>query len=283
MPKKNSNTISNISTEHRALKKSVVFLQRQFGSPPQVAVVFGSGLGGSFLSQAKIKKTLLYEKIPGFGKTSVEGHAGQLHWLSGKKSWILLQGRKHLYEGISAHEVVFPYRALALWGVTKIIITNASGSLRPGLKAGSLAWIKDHLNFTGTNPLIGENLSFLGPRFPSLHDLYLNPWSQHIRKTARSLKIPLQGGVYVGLAGPSYETPAEVKAFARLGGDLVGMSTVLDTIASHHAGMQVAALSAVTNACTDMNQEINHDEVLRQAGCADQKLGRLLVALWKQS
>lgn len=279
MESKTKHFLGLSAQKEKTLKKTTTFLKQQFGMAPEVAVVFGSGLGKGFLDKVKVLKSLSYKKVPGFGATAVEGHAGRLHWVSQKKPWIVLQGRKHYYEGLSAQEVVFPYQALAMWGVQKILITNASGSLRVGMKAGSLVWIKDHLNFTGTNPLMGPNLDFLGVRFPSLHDLYQNDWSKSVRSAARKVGVGLKGGVYVGLAGPSYETPAEVRAFQRLGGDLVGMSTVLDAIASHHAGMQVAALSAVTNACTDTAEEIEHETVLHQAAKADKKLGEILLAL----
>ena len=165
-----------------------------------------------------------------------------------------------------------------MWGVKRLVLTNAAGSLRPRLKTGRLARISDHINLVGGNPLRGPNLDFLGPRFPSLDAAYENPFSQSLAKVARGLKMELPKGVYVGIAGPSYETQAEIRAYRVLGGDLVGMSTVYEAIAATHAGMQVAALSAVTNSCSKKGP-LDHKEVLKNARQMDGMLAKLLRTL----
>lgn len=267
----------------KRLKHTARFLRERFGTPPSFAVVFGSGLGQALLKQRAPKKSLSYSRIPYFGRVTVKGHAGMFHFMEKRKknsaSAVILQGRSHLYEGIPLEQMVFPYRALAVWGVKRIILTNASGSLRKAFRPGELVWIKDHINMMGANPLRGPNLDFLGPRFPSLSNLYRNDFSKWILRIARQKKIRLAGGVYVALAGPSYETPAEVSAFQKLGADLVGMSTVPEAIASAHAGMEVAALSAVSNSCLVKNYTPSHEEVLARAGLVDRKLAELLLQL----
>jgi len=245
--------------------------------------VFGSGLGKKFLEQRSPQKSLTFSQIPHFGEVGVKGHQGKVHLIGTKKKrgnrLLILEGRRHFYEGIPPEELIFPYRVLAQWGLKRILLTNASGSLRKNLRVGNLVWIKDHINFMGINPLEGPNLENLGPRFPSLYKCYQNPLSEKIRKIARGLSISLSGGVYVAIRGPSYETLAEIKAFKKLGGDIIGMSTVPEAIASAHAGMQVAGLAAVTNSCVAARGPASHEEVLKQAIRVDQKLAKVLLRL----
>ncbi|HKX13441.1 MAG TPA: purine-nucleoside phosphorylase, partial [bacterium] len=205
---------------------------------------------------------------------------GEALRIEGKfSSALALRGRVHYYEGFGAEEVVFPVRSMAVWGVKRLLLTNASGSIRKSLKTGELVLIQDHLNLTGANPLRGPNLDSLGPRFPSLESTYKNSFAKKLEKTARGLKMKLARGVYVGIAGPSYETAAEIEAFRRLGGDLIGMSTVFEAIAATHAGMEVAALAAVTNSCLKLGEPPSHEEVLSQARQVDKRLTILLQAL----
>jgi purine-nucleoside phosphorylase len=266
----------------KQLQSAVRTLNAKFGPPAELAVVFGSGLGEDFLKQIKTRRLLKYSQVPHFASVGVAGHSGEIIQLDSKaiqgRSVIVLKGRIHYYEGYSPERVVFPLRALALWGVKRVLLTNASGSLNPQLKPGDLVWIRDHLNFTGNNPLMGPNLDFLGPRFPSLTQAYENSFSQAILKVAKDLKMVIKPGVYVGISGPSYETEAEISAFRKLGGDLIGMSTVFETIAAVHAGMTVAGLAAVTNSCLHRRFAPNHQEVLANAKRVDSKLSRLLLA-----
>ncbi len=262
------------------LERSAQFLRRSFGAAPDFAIVFGSGLGSDFLKLHRKGPRLSYEKIPGWPRPKVDGHQGEALRIEGKfSSALALRGRVHYYEGFSPEEVVFPVRSLAVWGVKRLLLTNASGSIRKSLKTGDLVLIQDHLNLTGANPLRGTNLEALGPRFPSLESTYRNSFAKKLEKAARSLKLKLPGGVYVGIAGPSYETSAEIEAFRRLGGDLVGMSTVFEAIAATHAGMEVAALAAVTNSCLKLGEPPSHEEVLSQARQVDKRLTLLLQAL----
>jgi purine-nucleoside phosphorylase len=262
------------------LDRSAKFLRRKFGSPPDFAVVFGSGLGSDFLKLHRKATRVPYGEIPAWPCPKVDGHQGEALRIEGKfSSALALRGRVHYYEGYSPDEVVIPVRSLALWGVKRLLLTNASGSIRKSLKTGSLVLLKDHLNLTGANPLRGPNLDFLGPRFPSLDKTYLNSFSKKVEKAARSLSLKLLKGVYVGIAGPSYETAAEIEAFRRLGGDLVGMSTVFEAIAATHAKMEVAALAAVTNSCLQQDEPPSHEEVLSQARQVDKALTGLLQAM----
>ena len=266
-----------------ALKEAVQSLKETFGAAPDLGVVFGSGLGDGFLAARKPKLTVGYDRIPHFHKLSVAGHPGKLHFFPRQKdfpvSLIIFHGRQHYYEGVDPADLVFSYRAAALWGMKRILLTNAAGALRKGLKPGDLVLIQDHLNFTGYNPLRGANLEILGPRFPSLHQLYKGDLAKALVAAAKSQRLTLSRGVYVGLQGPSYETAAEVAAYQKLGGDLVGMSTVPEAIASAHAGMDVAALSAVANTTAQINLGLEHEDVLRQVRAADGRLAKILLSL----
>lgn len=277
-------TLSFDSKAYRKdLEETAAALQRHFGAAPDFAVVFGSGLGrtlGEAFPQASRRQ---FSEIPHLMSPLVEGHQGCVWKAQGKKvgssSAVIFQGRIHYYEGFPVERVVLPVRAMALWGVKRLFLTNAAGSIREAIRPGRLARIGDHLNLTGVNPLRGPNLDFLGTRFPSLENAYQNDFSRSVDKVARRLKIHLPRAVYVGIAGPSYETDAEIRAFRILGGDLVGMSTVLETIAATHAGLQVTALSAVTNSCLKRKQPLNHEEVLENAKAVDQLLAKLLLAM----
>lgn len=270
----------------RDLEETAAALQKHFGAAPDFGVVFGSGLGRSWSESFSKAPRRGFSEIPNLLPPHVAGHEGSVFKIAGKKrgagSAIVFQGRIHFYEGFAPERVVLPVRAMALWGVKRLVLTNAAGSIRQRLRAGSLARIHDHLNLTGVNPLSGPNLDFLGTRFPSLENAYENDFSRQIEKLARRLKIKLPTGVYVGIAGPSYETDAEIRAFRTLGGDLIGMSTVLEAIAATHAGMQVAGLSAVTNSCLKRKQALNHQEVLENAKTVDRQLAKLLSALLEE-
>ncbi len=270
-----------VSPLRRQLANAVRKLRSQLGVSPELAIVFGSGLGQSFTKRGRVVRRLPFKAIPHFVTPGVAGHRGEILLLElpGKRKSTLLvvKGRVHLYEGHDPQKVVFPIRALALWGVSKLILSNASGSLNPRFRTGDLALIRDHINFTGINPLVGPNLDFLGPRFLSLQYAYQNPLSEKIQAVARKIRIPLKKAVYVGVRGPSFETDAEIKAFRKWGGDLVGMSTVLEVIAAVHAGMQIAAVAAVTNSCLHRKSPLNHREVLENARKIDERLAKLLI------
>ncbi len=238
---------------------------RALGGPaPSVGLVLGSGLGG-FAAGLADRRVLLYADIPNFPHPSgVVGHAGELVLgRVGKAPVVVLSGRIHFYEGRPMAEVAFPARVLARLGVRAVILTNAAGGIRKGLRPGNLMLMSDHINFFGTNPLIGENEEALGHRFPDMSAVYDRRLRNLAKETARRLRIPLKEGVYLGTHGPSYETPAEIRAFSRLGADAVGMSTVPEAIALRHAGVRVAGISTITNmAAGILPKPLVHEEVL---------------------
>ena len=240
---------------------------------PELALTLGSGL--SDLSESlKIELTMPFKEIPHFPKSTVEGHKGNLIIGSYEGSKVcLLQGRVHYYEGYNPSEVVFPTRLLKLSGVKSLVLTNASGSLNPAWGPGEIMLITDQINMTGYNPLIGLNLSDLGPRFNDMSEPYNKDLSEKLKKAFLKTHIELHEGVYVGVSGPSYETPAEIKAFSILGASAVGMSTVPETIAGNHCGLKVAGLSCLTNFASGISPHpLSHEEVTEASLKAKPKL-----------
>ena len=253
-------------------------LEERAGERPRVGVVLGSGLGA--VAEAVSDPTEIpYEELPGFPRPTVEGHGGQV--VAGRIGGVpvaLLRGRAHLYEGGDLDELRTPVRALRGAGAEVLVLTNAAGSLRPEVGPGELMLITDHINLTGANVLAGPNDDELGPRFPSLRDAYDPALRAELRAAARDLDIGLAEGVYLAVSGPSFETPAEIRAFRTLGADAVGMSTVHETILARHCGLRVAALSAITNLAEGMSEApLSHDQTLRDAARAAENLAPLLV------
>lgn len=247
-------------------QEAVSFLKTKFPTIPKTAVVLGSGLG-EFVEQLSDKITVPFEDIPHFKLTKVEGHRGALTF--GKISntpVLLLQGRIHAYEGHALHEVVFGVRTLALLGIQNFILTNASGGINLNYQPGDLSLIVDHLNLTGMNPLLGPNIDSFGARFPDMGEAYNPELNQIIMDSAKSLNKTLHTGIYVGVLGPTYETPAEIKMMRTLGGDMVGMSTVPETIALHHMGKRVAGISCITNMGAGiLKQKLKHEDIKDEA------------------
>ena len=245
---------------------------------PQVGVVLGSGLGA--VADAVEQPVVVgYEQLPGFPRPTVEGHAGQavLGMIGGVRVAVL-QGRAHLYEGGDPEQIRTPVHSLRQAGAQTLILTNAAGSLRAEVGPGRLMAITDHINLTGTNLLIGPNDHSLGPRFPSLRDAYDPALLTELRAAAGELQIELAEGVYLAVTGPSFETPAEIRAFRTLGADAVGMSTVQETIIARHCGLRVAAISAITNLAEGMGEEpLSHEQTLRDGERAAADLTRLLL------
>ncbi|MEQ9503214.1 MAG: purine-nucleoside phosphorylase [Deltaproteobacteria bacterium] len=241
------------------------------GAQPTLGIVLGSGLGG-LVDGIEIAGTVAYDQIPGFRTSTVEGHAGRLviGTLQGVPV-VAMQGRVHLYEGYPASEVVFPIRVMVRLGAKRLIVTNAAGGVNPDFDEKEIMLISDHLNLTGTNPLLGPNDMALGPRFPDMTDPYDAELRQVAREVAESIDLTLREGVYAGLLGPSYETPAEVRMLGRLGADAVGMSTVLEVIAARHMGASVLGLSCISNKGAGLAAgPLSHDEV-KAAGAAVQE------------
>jgi purine-nucleoside phosphorylase len=248
------------------------------GVRPEVALILGSGLGGM---AKRIEKpvSIPYSEIPHFHKPSVEGHEGQVifGYLRGV-AVAVLQGRWHFYEGHSMNSIVIPTRALASLGAHSLFLTNAAGGVNLRFKAGDLMVIEDHLNLMGDNPLTGKDSVMFGPRFPDMSEPYCRESITFIEHAAAQLQIPLRKGVYVGLRGPTYETPAEVRMIRTLGGDAVGMSTVPEAIAARHLGMRVAGISVITNMAAGIERKLlDHGEVQDTAAKVMGQLSDLIL------
>ncbi|MBX2813709.1 MAG: purine-nucleoside phosphorylase [Myxococcales bacterium] len=244
---------------------------------PKVAIVLGSGLG-TVVSALTTEGSIGYSSIAGFPQATVEGHAGLLtygHWHN--VPVVCLQGRAHLYEGHSANTVVLPIRSLMYLGVDTVIITNASGGIRSDLAPGNLMLIRDHLNLTGTSPLLGPNEQSFGPRFPDMSAAYSPELRKIAHEVAEDAGLQLLEGVYAGVLGPAYETPAEIKMLKSIGADAVGMSTVLEVIAAVHMGAQVLGISCVTNPAAGIKQgPLRHEDVKVEAQAAHKQITTLM-------
>lgn len=244
---------------------------------PRVAVVLGSGLGGFGYSLSDLKH-LRFSEIPHFPVSTVYGHGGQM--AIGKVNGTevaVMQGRVHAYEGFKASSVVFSLRMLKQLGVEKVILTNAAGGIREGLTPGELVLISDHINMSGLNPLAGPNDERFGPRFIDMTDAYSPRLRALAKGVAQSQGYAMKEAIYMNVLGPSFETPAEIRAFRMLGADLIGMSTVHETVAARHMGMEVLAVSCVTNLAAGLGAEpLSHEEVLVMGGKVEEKLQHLL-------
>lgn len=267
-------TFHQIATANAAIAAAT---QRQHHD---IALVLGSGLS-DYAASLPNAVEVPYDRIPGFPVPTVEGHGGSLFSADlGGTNLMVLAGRVHFYEGWSLEEVVFGVRTAVSSGCETVVLTNAAGAVAEGLLPGDLVLIKDHLNLAGHNPLIGRNDSRLGPQFPDLTGLYNADLRLRASETAARLGIDLKEGVYAWFAGPSYETPAEIQMVRRMGGDLVGMSTVPEAIAARHMGSRVLALSLVTNLAAGLSPTpLSHDEVQETAAAARQRFTTLIDAL----
>jgi purine-nucleoside phosphorylase len=239
------------------------FLLLQTTLCPTIGLVLGSGLGG-FAGELSEATRIPYANIPYFPRSTAVGHAGQMVIGNvGDVSVAAMQGRVHLYEGYSPNEVAFPIRALGRLGIRAVILTNAAGGINLQYKQGALVVISDHINLQGTNPLVGPNDHRLGPRFPDMTQAYCKPYREITLQAARRLGKTVHEGVYAGLLGPSYETPAEIRYLRAIGADLVGMSTIPEVIVARHMGIKVLAISCVTNMAAGISDEaLNHEDVL---------------------
>lgn len=239
------------------------FLESRLAVRPRVAVVLGSGLG-AFADTLENPAVIPYSEIPGWPRSTAIGHAGKL--VAGLVEGVpvaVLAGRAHLYEGYTAQQAVFGIRALGRVGVRSLVLTNAAGGVNVKFGAGTLVLISDHINLLGQNPLTGQNDESLGPRFPDMTEAYSRRYREIARAAAKEMHLDLPEGVYAALPGPSYETPAEIRYLRTIGADLVGMSTVPETIAANHMGIRVLGISCVTNAAAGvLDQKLNHAEVL---------------------
>lgn len=250
---------------------------RAGAEPPVLGLVLGSGLG-AFADGLSDRVAVPYAALPDFPQSSVHGHAGQL--VVGRHHGVrvvAMQGRVHFYEGYAPAQVVLPARVLCKLGVKALVVTNAAGGINTAFRAGDLMAITDHLNLTGWNPLVGANDDRLGPRFPDMSHAYDPGLLAVLRGAAKAEGVTLREGVYAGLSGPSYETPAEIRMLRTLGADAVGMSTVGEVIAAAHLGVKVAGISCITNLAAGLSaQKLSHDEVAETANRVKDVFTRLV-------
>lgn len=241
--------------------KALEYLKQEGIESAQVGLVLGSGLG-DLADEIQDPIRVPYEAIPNFPTSTVEGHAGQLvYGQLGGKTVLTLQGRFHYYEGYGLEEVTYPIRLFKDLGAQTVILTNAAGGVNEAFQPGDLMVITDHLNLTGANPLIGPNHPH-GPRFVDMSQTYSQKGQALLHEIAQEMDLTLQEGVYTWLTGPTYETPAEIRAVRTLGGDAVGMSTVPEAIVARHAGLEVVGISCITNLAAGMQAQLDHQEVM---------------------
>ena len=253
------------------------FLRSRIPFAPEVGLVLGSGLG-DFADTLEDAVRVPFADIPDFPQPTVEGHTGA--FVFGKKQGkqvVALQGRLHYYEGFTQQELTLPIRVLAALGAKSLVLTNAAGGVNLNFRPDDLMLIADHINFSGSNPLIGPNLDSFGPRFPDVSDLYTKDLRMAIRDKAAEAGIPVQQGVYLMYSGPNYETPAEIRAFRTLGADAVGMSTAPEALVAAHCGMQVVGISCITNmAAGVLPVKLSHSEVVETAAMVHDRFQKLL-------
>jgi purine-nucleoside phosphorylase len=247
------------------IEEAVASLRRLVDEPPVVAIVLGSGLA-SFADRIERARAIPFGEIPNWPLPTVAGHPGRL--VAGRvrsRPVIVLAGRVHLYEGVDASAAAFGVRTAARLGATIAILTNAAGGINAAFSEGALMAIDDHINLTGRNPLVGPNDERLGPRFPDMTEVYSRRLRAAADEAAREIGATLHHGVYAGVLGPSYETPAEIRFLRTIGADAVGMSTVAEAIAARHAGLEVLGLSCISNMAAGMRPPLDHAEALRVA------------------
>ncbi len=270
-------------TDYDAIQQTKAWIEERVDASPAIALILGSGLG-ALADDLEDRKVFPYGEVPNWPTSAVEGHAGNLVFGKlGGVNVVVMQGRSHYYEGWTADEVTFPVRVFAALGIGRILVTNSAGGINPNFSPGDLMLITDHINMTGYNPLRGENDDRLGPRFPDMSEAYSKSMRRVIINAARELNVPLESGVYAGVAGPSYETPAEVRMLGKMGGDAVGMSTVPEVIVANHAGMEVGGISCITNLAAGISAtKLNHEEVKETAALVRESFASLVRATVSQ-
>jgi purine-nucleoside phosphorylase len=265
------------------IKSTATYIQSKISFQPEVGIILGTGLGG-LVKEINIKHTIPYEEIPNFPVSTVEGHSGKLIFgeLGGKKV-VAMQGRFHYYEGYTMQQVTYPVRVMKLLGIQNLFVSNASGGVNPEFEIGDLMIQTDHINFFPSNPLIGKNIAELGPRFPDMSEAYDKILISKAKKVAASNNIKVQFGVYLGLSGPTFETPAEYRMVRILGADAVGMSTVPEVIVARHMDIPCFAISIITDLGVDGKiVEVTHAEVQQVAAQAEKKMTIIMKDLMKE-
>jgi len=263
-----------------AIQLAVDYIRSKSSLQPEVGVILGSGLG-HVVDAIDVETSISYGDIPGARASTVLGHQGRLILgRSGNVPVAVMQGRVHFYEGYEMEEVMFLSRVLGRLGIKKLIVTNAAGGVNTSYVAGDLMLISDHINFMGVNPLRGPNVEDLGVRFPDMSEAYPAPLRNIAKEVARAMNLELQEGVYLALSGPTYETPAEIRAFRVLGADAVGMSTVPEVIAMSHMGIPVLGISCITNmAAGILNQKLTHQEVMDTTQRVQEQFTKLVLGV----
>lgn len=264
------------------LQETTAFLKEKGIGQVDFGLILGSGLG-ELADEMKESITIPFSEVPHFSVSTVVGHAGKLVYgtLSGKKV-LALQGRFHYYEGHSMQTVTYPVRMMAALGIHSVVVTNAAGGVNTNFEPGNLMLITDHINFTGGNPLIGENEEKLGPRFPDMSQAYTKEYQEKAEKIAADQGLVLKKGVYMGFSGPTYETPAEIHMARTLGADAVGMSTVAEVIVAVHSGMKVLGISCITNLAAGMQSSLNHAEVVETTERVKEQFKQLIKAILEE-
>ena len=261
------------------IKKSAEFLQKETNYNPEVGIILGTGLGG-LVNEIKIDYSISYEEIPNFPLSTVEGHTGRLIFgVLGEKQVVAMQGRFHFYEGYTMEKVTFPVRVMKLLGIKNLIVSNASGGVNPDYRVGDLMILSDHINLI-PNPLIGKNITELGPRFPDMSETYCPTLIAKAEAIAKSNNLPVQKGVYIALTGPTLETPAEYKYMRIIGGDTVGMSTAPEVIVARHMDIPCFAMSVITDlGVPGKIKKVTHEEIQAVSEVAEPKLTLIIKEL----
>lgn len=262
------------------LQETTAYIRGIYSHSPQIGIVLGSGLG-NFANELMIEQEISYDDIPHFPISTVEGHSGKLLFgeIAGKKV-IAMAGRFHYYEGYNASQVAYPIRVMKYLGIRTLLISNAAGGVNPGFRVGDLMILTDHISFATANPLIGKNDTDLGPRFPDMSQPYSKKLAQRVKAIAAEMNIPVKEGVYFGVTGPTFETRAEYKMIRTLGGDAVGMSTVQEVIIAVHMGLEVFAMSVITDiGIREEDNTITHQDVLQAAHDAEPRLSAIFKKL----
>lgn len=266
----------------KKIQETAAFIKAKIKVAPEIGIILGTGLGG-LINEIEDKVAIPYKDIPNFPVSTVEGHIGQLIFgRLGGRNIVAMQGRFHYYEGYTMREVTFPIRVMKLLGINLLVLSNASGGLNPTFEVGDLMIITDHINLMPSNPLIGENFDELGPRFPDMSDAYNKGIIRKALEIASENKLQIRTGIYAGISGPTFETPAEYNYIRIIGADAVGMSTVPEVIAARHMGITCFAVSVISDLGVHGKiVEITHKEVINAASVAEPRMTLLISELLK--
>ena|ERR1035437_2005811 len=265
------------------IKNTAAYIQSKISIQPEIGIILGTGLGG-LVKEIKIKHTIDYHEIPNFPVSTVEGHSGKLIFGElGGKNVVAMQGRFHFYEGYSMQQVTFPVRVMKLLGIKNLFVSNAAGGVNENFEIGELMIINDHINMFPSNPLIGKNMPELGPRFPDMSDAYDRTIIEKAKAVAARNNIRVQEGIYMGLSGPTFETPAEYRLVTILGADAVGMSTVPEVIVARHMKIPCFAMSIITDLGVEGKiVQVTHQDVQEVAALAEKKMTVIMKELIRE-